>query len=341
MQIDNNKPKILIVDDKTENLIILINILEPLGFELIVASNAIEVFQRLDLYNFDLILLDIIMPEVDGYEVCKNIKDNYKYADIPLIFITSLGGIEDRIKGFAYGSEDYITKPIVKDELIARVKLHLQKGMLVKALKSLLRKSYHELYNPLAVINTSLEMQTIKYGSTKYTDSITIASRGLQIIYDDLYYSLALKTHQEDIISIDLVEFVKSRITYFYYLSTSKKINIVLNASQKSEIQIRESDIQRIVDNTISNAIKYADSNSTITIDIINNDDNVIFKSKNIGSTISNPEKIFQTCYRENFEQIGMGVGLEIVSSICNMYDIETEVISKDSITIFLYKIKK
>ena len=334
-------PNILIVDDKTDNLAILINILEPLNYEIVVATNAKEALQRINLYDFDLVLLDIIMPNIDGYEVCKIIKTNPKYKDIPIIFLTSLTGIDDRIKGFKSGGDDYITKPIIKDELLAKVKLHLQKGMLLKALKSLLRRSYHELYNPLAVINTSLEMQTIKYGNTKYTDSITIASRGLQTVYDDLYYSLSQKTHVEEVITIELSEFIKDRINYFYYLSNSKNIKLDFQNFQKSTIEIPEADLQRVIDNTLSNAIKYAKENSTVTIELINEDEYAIFKSHNIGSTIKYPKKIFQDGYRENYKQLGMGIGLEIVSFICKNHNIEPNVISQNGSTLFSYKIPK
>lgn len=339
--LENNFPKVLLVDDKAENITILIDMLEPLELNLFVALNAKEVYNRVSVIDFDLILLDIIMPEIDGYEVCKVLKNDALYKDIPLIFISSLSGVDDRIKGFSYGADDYISKPLVQDELLARVKLHLQKGLLYKSLKNLLRKSYHELYNPLAIINTSLEMQNIKYGNNKYSDSITVASRTLQVVYDDLYYSLSVKNYDEDIEMINFVEFIKKRINYFYYLRKTKNITIEFKTIEFSDVNIKEVDLQRIVDNTISNAIKYALQNSTVIIALEDKDKNIIFKSTNIGSTIKNPKKIFTRGYREGFEQIGMGIGLEIVSSICHNYGIKPYVSSIDGVTTFSYEIPK
>ncbi|MEA1956281.1 MAG: hybrid sensor histidine kinase/response regulator [Campylobacterota bacterium] len=333
--------KILIVDDKAENIAVLTNILEPLNYELVIALNAQEAFKRIKLYDFNLILLDIIMPDIDGYEVCKKFKANPKYVDIPIIFLTSLAGVENRIKAFECGGDDYITKPIIHKELLAKINLHLQKGMIVKALKSLLRKSYHELYNPLAIINTSLELQNMKYGNTKYMDSITVASKGLQIVYDDLYYSLSSKTQQENIITIELTKYIQDRINYFHNLAKSKNITINFHNFQKSNIQIREIDLQRIIDNTLSNAIKYAKPTSTVTIEVIDTKNFTILTSHNIGSTIKNPKKIFDKGYRENFEQIGMGIGLEIVSFICKNYKIQPKVTSENGATLFTYKIPK
>lgn len=339
--VENDNPKVLLVDDKAENITILLDMLTPLSLELFVALNAKDAINSVNSYDFDLILLDIVMPDMDGYEVCKRLKNNNKYKDIPIIFISALGGIEDKIKGFSYGVDDYIAKPFLQEELIARVKLHLQKGLLLKSLKQLLRKSYHELYNPLAIINTSVEMQNLKHGNTRYTDSITVASNTLQLVYDDLYYSLSSRNHHENVLSIDLVKFVQKRIDYFHYFKKSKNINIDFQGSEVSKIQMREVDLHRIIDNTISNAIKYAKSGSTVSIVVINGNDTVVFQSSNIGSTINYPEKIFNKGYREDFENIGMGIGLEIVSSLCNTYNIKPEVISHKGVTSFKYLIPK
>ncbi|MEA2098803.1 MAG: hybrid sensor histidine kinase/response regulator [Campylobacterota bacterium] len=338
---ENDAPRVLLVDDRPENISILIDMLKPLNLDIVVALDAEDVYERVKVYDFDLILLDIIMPDVDGYEVCQILKNNPKYKDIPLIFISALSGVEDKIKGFACGGDDYITKPLLQNELIARVKLHLQKGLLLKSLKQLLRKSYHELYNPLAIINTSLEMQNMKYGSTNYTDAITVASRTLQVVYDDLYYSLSTRGEDRKRVSINLAQFVQKRIDYFYYLSKTKKIVIDFKRSDDTIVEMIEMDIQRIVDNTISNAIKYALHGSVVDISVIDSDNGVIFQSKNNGATIDNPHKIFNQGYRENYEQVGMGIGLEIVASICHNYNIQPEVISEDSLTVFKYKIPK
>lgn len=338
---NNNAPKVLLVDDKTENIAILINMLESLDLELFVALNAYDVYKQIEICDFDLILLDIVMPEVSGYEICKKLKADKRYLDIPIIFISALSSVEDKIKGFSYGVDDYIVKPLLQKELTARVNLHLQKGILYKSLKQLLRKSYHELYNPLAVINTSLEMQTIKHTSNKYTDAITVAARTLQVVYDDLYYSLSNEDQTTDVIEIDLVQYVQKRINYFHYLKNSKNINIDFTSEGMCFIQIREADLQRVIDNTISNAIKYADKNSLIKIKLLEEKECVVFKSLNYGSQIKNPSKIFNNGYRENYEKIGMGVGLEIVASICNKCNIKTEVTSINGETIFKYRLPK
>ena len=83
--LENNTPKVLLVDDKAENLAILVDMLKPLNLELFVALSAKEAFERVKSYEFDLILLDIIMPEIDGYEVCKRLKNNPKYKNFSIV----------------------------------------------------------------------------------------------------------------------------------------------------------------------------------------------------------------------------------------------------------------
>lgn len=337
----NDLPKVLIVDDKPENTIILVHMLESLNIELFVAFSGQDALQRVKEDSFDLILLDIIMPDINGYTVCQSIKNNQQTSDTPVVFVSSLCGLEDRIKGFSYGADDYISKPIVQKELVARVSLHLHKRMIFKSLKHLLRKSYHELYNPLAIINTSLEMQNIKHGSNRYMDSIAVASKTLQLVYDDLYYSFSKTKQYNDIVRIDLVSFLQKRITFFASLSNSKNITIDFTGEKGNFIHMREADLLRIVDNTLSNAIKYSKTGTIIVIEIIDAEESMIFVCQNSGSVIKDTKKIFDFGYREAFEQVGMGIGLEIVASICHSNNIKPDVLSKDSLTSFRYEIPK
>lgn len=338
---ENNRPRVLIVDDKPENLVILVDMLKGLDIELFVALSGEEALQRVEINAMDLILLDIVMPGMGGYNVCKTIKCNPKTRDIVVIFISVLFGVEDKLKGFSYGADDYISKPLIEQELVARVSLHLHKRMVYKSLKQLLRRSYHELYNPLAIINTSLEMQKIKHGNTRYMDAIAVASKTLQLVYDDLYYSLSTTKHEEEIIKIDLVKFVQERINFMISLANTKKIDIEFFGDKKSYVRMRQIDLMRVVDNTISNAIKYANMETTIIISVVDLQKSVELQCQNSGSVIKNPNKIFEDGYRENFEQIGMGIGLEIVASICRAYKIKSKVTSKNSITTFTYEIPK
>jgi len=117
---------ILIVEDNPNNLELLENYLSDSGYEVFIATNGKIALQRLNYVNPDLILLDVLMPEINGFEVCEKIKSSKKTKDIPIIFMTALTSKEDKVKGFKLGAVDYIGKPIQKEELLARVKTHLK-----------------------------------------------------------------------------------------------------------------------------------------------------------------------------------------------------------------------
>lgn len=133
--------RVIIVDDERSNINILVELLSS-ECKTIVAKNGQQALQRaLSHEPPDLILLDILMPEMDGYEVCRRLKQNEKTRDIPVIFITSKTEVEDEAKGFELGAVDYITKPFHRHIVLARVRTHLQlkrkSGLLEQALNEI------------------------------------------------------------------------------------------------------------------------------------------------------------------------------------------------------------
>ncbi len=116
---------ILIVDDISENIKVLSRFLTGNKFKVLIAKNGKDALKTVDLITPHLILLDIMMPKMSGFEVCKRLKNNPKTENIPVIFITALTEAEDKIKGFGLGAVDYITKPFQKEEVLVRIKTHL------------------------------------------------------------------------------------------------------------------------------------------------------------------------------------------------------------------------
>lgn len=127
-----NKYNILIVDDRPDNLRLLSNILMKKNYEVRPVPNGSIALETVQHKLPDLILLDIKMPEMDGFEVCKRLKADKSTSDIPIIFISALGDTEDKLQAFRAGGIDYITKPFQHDEVLARVKTHLKMHMLQK-----------------------------------------------------------------------------------------------------------------------------------------------------------------------------------------------------------------
>ncbi len=127
--------KILIVDDEPDTLILLERILEKEGYKVIKAHNGKEALEKLGEKGADLVVLDIMMPEMDGYDVCKRIKTNPKTSHIPVIFLSVRSSDIDIIKGLEYKAEDYITKPFNKQILTAKIKAVLRRKGKVEEIK--------------------------------------------------------------------------------------------------------------------------------------------------------------------------------------------------------------
>jgi len=126
LNIDPKLFTILVVDDNATNLKVLVNYLKEYGFRLIMANDGASVWKRLAVAQPDLILLDVMMPDMDGFEVSRRLKADEKTAHIPIIFMTALAGEEDKVKGFEVGAIDYVTKPLQQREVLVRVMTHLQ-----------------------------------------------------------------------------------------------------------------------------------------------------------------------------------------------------------------------
>ncbi|MBT7937277.1 MAG: response regulator, partial [Nitrospina sp.] len=118
--------KILLVDDVIFNIEILLHTLKLRDYQISVANSGAKALELVPKIQPDLILLDIMMPEMDGIEVCRRLKDDESTRDIPIIFVTAKTGAEDVVEGFKVGGVDYISKPFRLEEVLARVETHLR-----------------------------------------------------------------------------------------------------------------------------------------------------------------------------------------------------------------------
>jgi DNA-binding response OmpR family regulator len=147
------KPKILVVDDNLKNIQVLGGFLQNEGFEVEFAVEGTSALEWISRQEFDLVLLDIMMPEMDGYEVCSIIKENPGNKDLPVIFITAKTDHDSIIQGFETGGVDYITKPFIKSELLARIKTHIE----IKRSHDRLEKARKEIEEKNRSITSSIE----------------------------------------------------------------------------------------------------------------------------------------------------------------------------------------
>jgi two-component system sensor histidine kinase/response regulator len=150
---------ILIVDDTPANLSVLLQCLSEAGHRVLVAEDGEEALALLSDLTPDLILLDVMMPGIDGFETCRRLRTNVSLQDLPVIFMTALSDTREKLSGFAAGAVDYITKPIQHEEALARIATHLKIRRLQRELagelalkKRFMRIAAHDLRNPLYLI---------------------------------------------------------------------------------------------------------------------------------------------------------------------------------------------
>ncbi len=122
---DNSNYLVLIVDDNANNLRFLGSMLSTHGYKIALAANGQECLDFMEKQVPDLIFLDIMMPDINGFDVCKTLKVNERTAIAPIIFVSALSNTKQIIKAFESGGSDYVTKPFDKDEIIARSKVHI------------------------------------------------------------------------------------------------------------------------------------------------------------------------------------------------------------------------
>ena len=146
------KSSLLIVDDTPTNLEILVDYFSELGYEVYVATSGEHALNQIGSVLPDLILLDVMMPGIDGFETCRRLKANAETKDIPVIFMTALADTDNKVKGFTVGAVDYVTKPIQQEEVLARVNTHL---------------SLRELQRQLEEKNQSLQEEIIERKRTE------------------------------------------------------------------------------------------------------------------------------------------------------------------------------
>lgn len=201
MQTDlNTQAVILIVDDTPVNIQMLQLILQKEDFKLLTASDGRKGLDLAREHQPDLILLDIMMPVMDGFEVCAQLKRDQRTIDIPVIFLTAKAEAQSITHGFAIGAVDYLTKPFNGSELIARVKTHITLRRSQRRLLDLERKNSvlamvvttnHELNQPLAVLNGNIFLLTESFREAgiilnekqrNYLDKINASAKKMESI---------------------------------------------------------------------------------------------------------------------------------------------------------------
>jgi anti-sigma regulatory factor (Ser/Thr protein kinase) len=195
-------------------------------------------------------------------------------------------------------------------------------------LDNFIKDSMHEINTPLSIINLNADLFANKYGTNKYLQRMKSASKTLATIYNDMDYLVKQGRVEHKLQEIDLGEFIGNRIDYFQEIANLKDIKLEIDIAENIHYYFSKTKLQRIVDNTISNAIKYSHTNTSIEVKLFDEKGIITFLVKDYGVGILNVDKIFSRYYRENEAKGGFGIGLNIVKQIIDEEDIRLEVSS-------------
>jgi len=330
----NRKPSILIIDDNPMNLLLASKVLEIDNYDSTTAESGLEGIAQIEKEMPSLILLDINMPEMDGYEVCRLIKKVEKWKDIPIIFLTAQIHTENLVEGFEAGGVDYITKPYKNEELLVRVKNHLELAESRRTILEMNRsrdKIYsiiaHDIRSPLSGILMTLDTIDQGYLDPNSDDFKEIIHQ-LKIRTKDtatLLTSLLNWTRNQDMNVVILPKdtninsLIISCIQLLEEVAKNKNISIVNEISENINSWCDEVSVNTVFINIISNAIKFTPSNGMITINGKELDDKVEISIKDTG--IGMPEEAIRKIFAENQHytssgtenEQGTGLGLMLV----------------------------
>lgn len=344
---------ILIVDDIETNLKLLGLVLQEHNYDVSIASSGKEALTILETEIPDLILLDIMMPEMDGFEVCRRIKSRNRTKEIPVIFLTAKTETEDIVRGFELGAVDYITKPFKSYELLARVSTHLQLKQASEDLKySNLTKSRffsiitNDIKDSLVGVKglTNFLIQDMRTAVTE--DSLKLA----EIVYSDSskLYSMLESIVEWSIIQTDKMELkpenvniyqsVENVIMNFKGLSDIKNVKLV-NLIDKDLTYIIDSKLINIVfSKLISNGIKYSYSGGEVKIYKTMNNENqsleISVEDNGRGMDNEELEHLFKIEYSDTKKkgtanEPGSGLGLLICKDVLSKIDSKIWIESK------------
>lgn len=276
------KHTILIIDDNPINLKLIASSLID-NYKLLIADNGENGIKAAIEQLPSLILLDIMMPNIDGYEVISKLKLNPLTSEIPVIFVTAKHEAEDIIKGFECGAVDFISKPFNKEVLLVRVKSQLElkdirdelvkinklKIKFIQIIAHDLRNPFHALLGLLQIIHNELDNLS-KEQIRKYISELLLSSNStFQLLVDILEWSrLQSELLEPDYSQFCLKELIDEQISFHNTASLEKKIKVQNNIPEDIKISSDINMVSTVIRNLISNSIKYSFENGLITIDI-------------------------------------------------------------------------
>jgi two-component system, sensor histidine kinase and response regulator len=336
----NDNYSILIVDDVAKNIQLVAKFLTIEGYNLYFAQSGEAALKQVEQHDFDLILLDIMMPEMEGFEVCRKIKESKKNQLVPLIFITAKTDEEAIKKGFSVGGVDYITKLFNPEELLARVRTHLRLQSREKELRDLnstkdtiLSIISHDLRTPFFNIMGLGEIILNNYEGFSDTEkkelltNIVDSAKASHNLLDNLLNWIRMQTGKIAFLpsEVDLNTLINGTIGLAQFQANNKGVHLIFNEIPGAQVFADENMFSTILRNLLNNAIKYTKSEGKVEILVSDQIDNYRISVKDNGVGIP-PEKIDKLFSYGNSvstpgtnQEMGSGFGLIITNDFVKM----------------------
>lgn len=335
------KANILVVDDVPANLELLTGMLKKQGYRVRPALSGAAALQSASAAPPDLILLDINMPELDGYQVCTRLKADQGTYEIPVIFLSAFDETPDKVRAFQVGGVDYITKPFQFEEVVARVECHLTLQRQRREIQELsafkdemMRTVSHDLKNPLYLVigyaqllEEDIENLSSERILTYSKDILRGGRKMLRLITDLLDLSkleggaAALK-----LAPCQLSDFLSDHLHDHEFMAQRKQIQLFLDVDDSITLTIDKERMGRVIDNLLSNAIKYTREGGQVAVAVQTSPDSVAIQISDNGLGIPADaiphlfNKFYRVNRKEHMASEGTGLGLSIVKTIVEQH---------------------
>lgn len=343
--------KILIVDDTPANIDVLRKTLEPEGYELSVAPSGELALKVASRFKPDVILLDIMMPGMDGYQTCQKLKSDANNKNAAIIFISAKNEAADVVKGFSLGAVDYINKPFRHEEVCARVRTQVNLRSMTELKESLFSKlqenvnrlteldetknkflgmAAHDLRNPLVSIRGLSELMLDENNDfseeevKEFISTMHDASQHMLSLVNDLLDTSVIESGKLELNleSCSISKLLLKRIRGNERLAEKKQMKFLSSINDTDEMMLDPNRITQVIDNLLTNAIKFSSPGTDIHVSLENVDDSVKINIRDEGPGISPEEqnKLFTGFQKLSARPTGgessTGLGLAIVKKM-------------------------
>lgn len=339
MQMNPSEFKLLVVDDVQTNVLLLKALLSKEGYSIMVANNGKLALDMIGEQLPDLILLDVMMPEMDGFEVAQHLKEDERTVNIPIIFLTALDDTESIVKGFRLGASDFISKPFRKEELMVRLRHQLS---LVEARRIILGQTEelkhtiagrdklysviaHDLRSPMASMKMLLNTIMMSIDRDKMDpdifDMLEMSNKTSEEVFSLLDNLLKWTKSQLGKLTVipqelDIAALVDGVVEVTKPVAELKHIRLVREGHESCLVRVDIEMIKSIIRNLLSNAVKFSHQDSEIVVSVKEEGDKVIVSVKDFGRGIKKEDqgKLLNdathfTTFGTNSEE-GSGLGL-------------------------------